>query len=121
MSLLCDSFPSMDSICVDTGEVKVSKLNLTTSFVNTCTVIAFEMNEIKFMAHIDAINPNMEKIVLKNMKNLDLNNVSEVKVWKGTKCENYCPSFNIAENILKKFPKRTKILYFKANNDIIKI
>ena len=33
MSLLCDSFPSMDSICVDTGEVKVSKLNLTTSFV----------------------------------------------------------------------------------------
>ena len=59
--------------------------------------------------------------LLGHMKNLDLNNVSEVKVWKGTKCENYCPSFNIAENILKKFPKRTKILYFRANNDIIKI
>ena len=121
MSLLCDSFPSMDSICVDTGEVKISNHNLNTSFVNTCTVIAFEYENKKFMAHIDAINPNMEKKILKYLSKIDTNKVKTVNVWKGTKCEKYCPSFEIAKKILDKFSKNTNIIYNKAKNEVIKI
>ena len=51
MSLLCNAFSINDSICVNTGEVIVSSKNLSTSFVNTCTVIAFKYENIKFMAH----------------------------------------------------------------------
>ena len=28
MSLLCDAFPSIDTVCVNTGEVKISKKTL---------------------------------------------------------------------------------------------
>ena len=121
MSLLCESFPFENEICVNTGEVKYSNLNLVTSFVNTCTVLAFKIKDNNFMAHIDAINPNMEKIVLNQLKNLNIKDVREVHIWKGNKCANYCPSFKIAEKILKIFPTNTKIIYNKTTNDVIKI
>ena len=120
MSLLCNAFSTNDSICVNTGEAIVSSKNLSTSFVNTCTVIAFKYDNIKFMAHIDAINPNMENIIEDKLKNLNLSKISKIYVWKGSKCFLNCPSFNLANKIINKIGCKN-IVYLQSNNDIIRI
>lgn len=120
MSLLCNAFSISDSVCVNTGEAIVSSKNLSTNFVNTCTVIAFKYDNIKFMAHLDAINPNMENIVKNELKNLNFNKINTIYVWKGSKCFSNCPSFNLANKIVKKIGAKN-IIYLQNNNDIIRI
>jgi len=50
----------MNSICVNTGEVKISEKSLVTGFVITCSVIGFSYNNNNFLAHIDAMKPGMK-------------------------------------------------------------
>lgn len=120
MSLLCDAFSTNDYICVNTGEAIVSSKNLSTNFVNTCTVIAFKYNDKKFMAHLDAINPNMEFIVNQQLNSIDLKKVKKIYVWKGSKCYSNCPSFTLAIKIIKKIGSKN-IIYLQSNDDTIKI
>ena len=120
MSLLCNAFSINDSICVNTGEVIISSKNLSTSFVNTCTVIAFKYDNIKFMAHLDAINPNMEFIVDQQLNNIDFSKITNIYIWKGSKCFSNCPSFNLAQKIIKKIGNKN-VIYSQSNNDIIRI
>jgi hypothetical protein len=122
MSLLCNAFPNNDnSICVNTGEVKSNKNTLVTSFVNTCSVLGFSHNRINFLAHIDAINPNMLRIIKKELQKFDIKNIKEIHIWKGKGCYDNCPSYEIVKNLIKLFNKNIKINYNKSNYDIIKI
>lgn len=121
MSLLCNAFPSDNTLCVNTAEVITSNSKLSTSFVNTCSVITFKNNNINFMAHVDAISPNMENSIKKELDKLDLSNVLEVNIWKGSRCFNNCPSFEIVNNIINLYFKQKKINYYQntKNNSII--
>uniref|UniRef100_A0A6C0F807 Uncharacterized protein n=1 Tax=viral metagenome TaxID=1070528 RepID=A0A6C0F807_9ZZZZ len=121
MSLLCDAFDSVDSICVNTGEVIVSKKYLSTSFVNTCSVLVFQYGDMKFMAHIDAINPNMETIINLKLKSIDFDKIRTIFIWKGTKCVDNCPSFNLAKKVLAKIGGNKEIVYLKSDHEIIRI
>lgn len=122
MSLLCNAFPNNDnSICINTGEVKSNKKTLVTSFVNTCSVLAFNHNDINFMAHIDAINPNMVNIITQELQKFSVADIKEIHIWKGNSCYDNCPSFMIAKNISKLFNSNIKINYHKSDNNIIKI
>lgn len=120
MSLLCNAFSIIDSVCVNTGEVVVSSKNLATSFVNTCSVIAFKYENIKFMAHIDAINPDMENLVNTQLQNIDYSKINQIFIWKGSNCFSNCPSFNLAKKIATSIGNK-EIIYLQANNEIIRI
>ena len=120
MSLLCNAFQINNSVCVNTGEVIISSNDLTTSFVNTCTVIAFKYDNIKFMAHLDDINPNMENLVNSKLSIIDFSKVNKIYIWKGSKCFNNCPSFTLAKKIAKKIGSKETI-FLQSTNDIIRI
>ena len=118
MSLMCNAYShgNINSICVNTGEVKISKHYLTTSFVHTCSVLAFSANNINFLAHIDSFNPNMKNSILLQLKKINLNSVNEVHVWKGSNCLHDCPSFEILKDILQLI-QGNKIVYHKENDN----
>ena len=120
MSLLCNAFSSSDSICVNTGEAIISERDLTTSFVNTCTVIAFKYDNVKFMAHLDAINPNMENIVNLKLSLIDFDKIKQIYIWKGNKCFSNCPSFNLAKKIADRIGSK-EIIYLQSDSKIIRI
>jgi len=119
MSLLCDAFPSIDTVCVNTGEVKISKKTLVTSFVNICTVLGFHHNGINFLAHVDVMEPDMESKVKKKLNKIESKYIKKIHIWKGSNCEDICPSFQIVKNIIKEL--NGDIIYHKDNNNIIKI
>lgn len=121
MSLLCNAYPMSRTVCVNTGEAKISKSNLVTSFVITCSVIAFKYNDLNFMAHVDAMNPNMITIILEQLKKIKVEDVENVHVWRGSRCYDNCPSYSIIYKILKKFSKKCNIIEHENDEDIIKI
>ena len=120
MSLLCNAFKINNSVCVNTGEVIISSNNLTTSFVNTCTVIAFKYENIKFMAHLDDLKPNMENLVNEKLLLVDLSKIKKIYIWIGSKCFNNCPSLILAKKISKKIGIK-KTVYLKSTDNIISI
>lgn len=119
MSLLCDAFINTDSVCVNTGEVKVSKKTLVTSFVKTCSVLAFTYKKINFLAHIDALTPDMESKINMKLKELNPKFINEINIWKGSACNISCPSYEIAKKIGNSL--NGKIKYYRANDNLIKI
>ena len=119
MSLLCNAFPSMNSICVNTGEVKISEKTLVTGFVITCSVIGFSYNNKNFLAHIDAMKPGMKNEVINEINKLNPTFIDKINIWKGSKCNYECPSFAIAKEITNNL--KGNIIIHQANNDLIKI
>ncbi len=116
MSLLCNAYMyiTTNSICVNTGEVKISEHKLSTSFVHTCSVLAFSVNNLNFLAHIDAFEPNMKEKILKELNNVNLKEINEIHVWKGKNCLNNCPSFNILKDIIQIIGTKN-IIYHQIN------
>lgn len=119
MSLLCNAFPSMNSICVNTGEVKISEKILMTGFVKTCSVIGFSYKNNNFLAHIDAMKPNMKNQVINEINKLNPKYINKIHIWKGSNCNSNCPSFAIAKQITNKL--KGNVIIHQANNNIIKI
>lgn len=102
MSFLCDAYNSIDTECVNTGEVKTSNKTLITNFVEICTAIGFHSNGINFLAHVDGLRPNMESQVINHLHQLNTTNINKIHIWKGYKCDKSCPSFQIVQNIVNK-------------------
>ena len=72
------------------------------------------------MAHLDAINPNMENLVNNELKKLDLTKIKTIYIWKGSKCYNNCPSYILAKKITQNLGNK-EIIYLQSNNNIIRI
>ena len=117
MSLICNVYSNgnKNAICVNTGEVKISKKHLSTSFVHTCSVLAFTVNDLNFLAHVDAFVPNMKEKMLVELKNLNVKNIKKVHIWKGSNCFEDCPSYEIVKEILKEIGINN-IKYHKVND-----
>jgi len=119
---LCSAFG--DYTCVNTGEVKLVKnQKLSTSFLNTCCALGFNVDEYKFLAHIDDFTSNMfNKTIDKlNIIKDKFNKINKVEIWIGEACTiNTCDSLKIVQKILI-FMKidKDKIKYYEDNNDII--
>ena len=78
---LCGNYAKLDnSICVDTGEIKISPNKLYTGFVYSCSVLTFSFTDKSqtknFLAHVDALGENMEIRLYDKMKDLPLNKVN---------------------------------------------
>ena len=105
MALLCSAFDCMDCGCVDTGSIVISKKSLSTSFVDTCSVLTFIFNNKNYMAHVDDHDTTMESrltsSLLHIMKHLD--KVENFLIYRGDKCINNCKSYLIIRRVLKKF------------------
>ena len=72
------------------------------------------------MAHLDAINPNMENIVDLKLQLIDFSKITKIYIWKGTKCFSNCPSFNLAKKIANKIGNK-EIIYLQSDSKIIRI
>ena len=86
MTSLCRAFNDINTICVDSGKIIISKKKLITSGVKTCSVLAFSYNNINFMAHIDEMKPNMEKNLLHELNKFNLDNIDTFHIWYGSLC-----------------------------------
>jgi len=119
MSLLCDAFIHVDTKCVNTGEVAISKKTLVTSFVRTCSVLGFNYKGNNFLAHIDALDPNMKLKIINKLNILNPQYIKEIKIWKGSACNSNCPSFQLAKEIVSNLSG--KVIYYQAKENLIKI
>jgi len=119
MAFLCDAY-NINTECVNTGEVKSSNKTLITSFVEICTAIGFHYNGINFLAHVDGMEPNMDSKVINELKKINPKKIDKIHVWKGYKCENNCPSFQIVQNIVNQLNGK-KVYHIYNENDTITI
>jgi hypothetical protein len=110
---LCGNYAKLDnSICVDTGEIKISPNKLYTGFVYSCSVLTFSFTDKSqtknFLAHVDALGENMEIRLYDKMKDLPLNKVNNFSIYYGPLCKGSCKkqcrckSMNIIRNVFLK-------------------
>tara|TARA_B100001094_G_C17965305_1_gene687558 strand:- start:160 stop:558 length:399 start_codon:yes stop_codon:yes gene_type:complete len=115
---------------VDQSEIKISKKELRTDNVGTCSVLLFSLNNINFLAHIDAIYTTETILLNKIKKNFQINDLKKINIYiiPGEWCDN-CYTINLIKNVLKKLNlSKYKIingLKWKnsiiLNNNLIKI
>lgn len=89
---------------VDQSNIIISKNELITSHVGTCSILLFSFNNLNFMAHIDAIQNTSVQIISKIKKNFDINKLKQKKVYiiPGAWCNNNCYTIEIIKKALKK-------------------
>ena len=97
---------------VDQSEIKISKNKLITSHVGTCSLLLFTLNNINFLAHIDAIYNKKKQIIKKIKDNFiikDLKNI-DIFVIPGEWCKTNCITINIIKDTLKELKLNYKII-----------
>ena len=90
---------------VDQSKIIVSKNELITSQVGTCSILLFSFNNLNFMAHIDALQNTSDNIISQIKKYFDINQLKYKKVYiiPGAWCNNTnCYTLTIIKNALKK-------------------
>jgi len=88
---------------VDQSEIIISKKQLRTSNVGTCSILMFTFNNLNFMAHIDALQNTPEQLIIKIKKNFDINKMKTKKVYivPGAWCNKKCYTIQIIMNALE--------------------
>ena len=124
MSLLCSAFNCIDCDCVNTGSIVINKKTLTTSFVNTCSVLTFKFNNDKnYMAHVDDFDDSMENRLYSSLLHIVeyLPTVKNFYVYKGKLCNSNCKSFDIIMRTLEKFNVKNIIIKHVIDNIKVEI
>lgn len=138
MASLCSVYGNTNTICVDTGEVKMHiGKKLSTSFLNTCCALGFIYKNIHFLAHIDHLTPFMyEKVLVELTKVKKYAKKAKINIWIGEKCGekcnfkinninqiykkcNKCESLNIIYKLLNYLNKNDNIYYYNDRDIII--
>ncbi len=113
---------------VDQSKIIISKNELITSHVGTCSILLFSFNNLNFMAHIDALQNTSDQIISKIKKKFDINQLKQKKVYiiPGAWCNTKCYTTQIIINALKKLKiefiihkkniKWTNNIYIDKNN-----
>ena len=118
MALLCSAYYSTDCKCVNTGEIIISKNCLNTSFIKECSVLAFEFDNRRYMAHVDSFDITMKDRLYDSL--LDINeylpNVSKFNIYIGNRCNKNCKSYILIRDILNQF-KITNINIYQLSKN----
>ena len=88
---------------VDQSEIIISKKQLRTSHVGTCSVLMFSFNNLNFMAHIDALQNTREQLIKEIKKKFDIKKMRIKKVYiiPGAWCNKKCDTIKIIMSVLK--------------------
>ena len=97
---------------VDQSEIKISKKKLITSHLGTCSVILFSLNNINFMAHIDAVYNKKEQLINIIRNNFNIKELKKIDIYivVGEWCNKNSISINIIKNSLDELELSYKIL-----------
>jgi hypothetical protein len=97
---------------VDQSEIKISKKKLITSHLGTCSAILFSLNNINFMAHIDAVYNKKEQLIKIIRNNFNIKELKKIDIYivVGEWCNKNCISINIIKNSLHELELSYKIL-----------
>lgn len=97
---------------VDQSEIKISQNKLITSHAGTCSLILFSLQDINFLAHIDAMYNNQKQIIKKINENFSIKDLKDIDIFvvPGEWCKTNCITLNIIKNSLKELDLNYKII-----------